>query len=99
MKGEPIPIACTLTGSEVATRVDEWRAVVGRARQTQARPGGVRLEFDRDAPVDELARLMAAEQSCCQFFSFALTVDGRGVGLEVSAPDDGQAILAELFGP
>lgn len=99
MQGEHIPIACTLDGSSVATRVDEWRAVLERARATEPHAGGVRLEFDHDGPVGTLARLMAAERACCQFFDFALTVDGRGVGLEVSAPEDAMPVLESLFGP
>ena len=33
-------------------------------------------------------RLVAAEQDCCQFLRFAITVDTRGVGLEVRGPAD-----------
>ena len=36
--------------------------------------GGVRLDLDPTAPLDEFARLAAAEQDCCRFFSFALTI-------------------------
>jgi len=32
------------------------------------------------------------------FFSFAVTVDQRGVGLEVRAPDGADEIVTSLFG-
>ena len=59
---------------------------------------GLRASFGADVPLDELTRLVAAELDCCQFFSFAITVDARGVALEVSAPDDALPILQSLFG-
>jgi hypothetical protein len=47
--------------------------------------------------VGELARLVAAEQHCCAFISFAITVDQRGVALEVRAPDGADRIVTTLF--
>ncbi len=47
----------------------------------------------------ELARLVAAEQRCCAFFAFAITVDARGMALEVRAPEGAGAVIASLFGP
>jgi hypothetical protein len=38
------------------------------------------------------------EWACCSFFSFALTVDGRGTALEVRAPEAAQALVASMFG-
>jgi hypothetical protein len=49
-------------------------------------------------PLDEVARLVAAEQACCAFFAFAITVDDRGPALEVQAPDDATEIVTALFG-
>jgi hypothetical protein len=40
----------------------------------------------------------AAEQDCCQFFEFAITVDRRGVALEVRAAAEAQPIVESLFG-
>ncbi len=61
-------------------------------------PGGVRVQFGPAVDVVELVRLTVAEQDCCRFFSFAITVDQRGVGLEVVAPDDALPIIHALFG-
>jgi MerR family copper efflux transcriptional regulator len=103
--GEDVPIACTLGAGEMSGRLDEWNAllagtgdllegVVARA----ALEDGVRLEFGPNSDVTEIARLTAAEQECCRFFSFALVIDQRGTALEVHAPADGQPVLTALFG-
>ena len=95
-----VPIACTLEPGAMPDRLAEWSTV---RLQVQARSrtadGGLRLEFGGDVDVAGLARLVAAEQHCCPFFSFALTVDERGTGLEVRAPEGAADIVAELFGP
>ena len=93
-----VPIACTLSIGAMPDRLAEWDAVLaGVARRESLGSSGLRLEFDA-VDIAELARLVVAEQDCCSFFSFALTVDGRGVGLEVTAPSGAESILADLFG-
>ena len=99
------PIACTLGGGEMATRLDEWTTLLADPRDplrgvTARRPidQGLRLEFGPHTDVAEIARLAAAEQGCCRFFDFALVIDGRGIALEVRAPADAQPVLAALFG-
>ncbi len=48
--------------------------------------------------LDEMIRLVAAEQDCYQFFDFAITVDTRGTALEVRSPADALPVLQSLFG-
>jgi hypothetical protein len=94
-----VPIACTLEPSTMPERLAEWSAVLGHAQTRVATAdGGLRIEFDDGVDLAELARLIAAEQHCCAFFSFALTVDQRGQALEVRAPESAGGIVAELFG-
>jgi MerR family copper efflux transcriptional regulator len=94
-----IPIACTLDDAEVGGRVDAWRAILAasRARTTTA-DGTVRVHLDGTDRLPGLAELVAAEQDCCAFFSFTITVDHVGVTLEVRAPDGAAPIVDELFG-
>ena len=92
------PIACTLAPQSMNGRLDDWRAVFAHVVHREPTNGGVRLTFAADAPLGELIRLTAAEQDCCQFFNFAITVDSRGVALEVRAPDDALPVLHSLFG-
>ena len=60
---------------------------------------GVAVLFDHDiARTAELARLLAAEYSCCSFASYHLTIDGHGVRMEVHTPPEARAALAAVFG-
>jgi len=43
-------------------------------------------------------RLAAAEQDCCQFFTFTITIDNRGVALEIRTSSEALAVLHSLFG-
>ena len=97
--GDSAPsIACTLGAQSMKSRLDEWRALLAHVELRAPIDGGVRATFGGSTPLDELIRLTAAEQECCQFFEFAITVDARGVALEVRAPDDALPIVHSLFG-
>ncbi|MFE2499478.1 MerR family transcriptional regulator [Streptomyces scopuliridis] len=90
-------VACSLTGVGLHERTVQWREAVDGATRTPV-PGGLRLTVpvERTAKVAELA---AAEHQCCPFFDFRLRLDGSWLHLEVRAPADGAALLADLFGP
>jgi MerR family copper efflux transcriptional regulator len=95
--GEPA-IACTLSAVSMKGRIAEWKSLLTHVEQREPIDGGVRSVFAASVPIDELMRLVAAEQDCCQFFRFAITVDSRGVALEVRAPDDALLIVESMFG-
>ncbi len=98
------PIACTLDPAQAGSRAAAWATLLDQADgdgagvvQRAAIAGGVRLTFGPGADVAAIARLAAAEQECCAFFRFALTIDDRGVALEARAPDGAADILTALF--
>ena len=91
-------IACTLGPESMGGQLDEWRALLAHVSRREPIDTGVRAVFDEATPLDELMRLTAAEQDCCQFFDFAITIDGRGIALEVRAPIDALPIVHSLFG-
>jgi MerR family copper efflux transcriptional regulator len=91
-------IACTLVAGATEGRIDDWQAMLGHVERRQKIDGGVRCLFAASVPTGDLIRLVAAEQECCQFFQFAITVDSRGVALEVRAPDDARSIVESMFG-
>ena len=93
-----VPIACSLSGTDMATRVDDWQNLLSTVASRGSVPGGLRLELADRRDLGDLARLVEAEQGCCPFFSFAITVDRRGLSLEVTAPPDGQDLLTAIFG-
>jgi MerR family transcriptional regulator, copper efflux regulator len=93
-----VPIACTLRPDALRGQLEDWQALLAHAARRSTLDDGVRVELAAGAPLDELMRLVAAEQACCQFLQFAITVDTRGIGLEVRGPDDARSIIEALFG-
>ena len=103
--GDDPPVACTLDPRQMGARLDEWTALLdagdGGLSGVVARTAlddGVRLELGPATDVAELVRLAAAEQDCCRFLRFSVSIDTRGVALEVRAPLDAVDVVAALFG-
>lgn len=94
----PTPIACTLRPDALRGQLEDWQALLTHATRRLPLAGGVRVELADSTPMTELARLVAAEQDCCQFLQFAITVDTRGIALQVTGPDDALPIVESLFG-
>ena len=95
--GEPA-IACTLAAGSMKGRLADWQTLLAHVVGREPVDDGVRTLFAPSVPLADLIQLVAAEQDCCQFFRFAITVDGRGVALEVRAPADALAIVESIFG-
>ncbi len=95
---DPVPIACTLTSRSMRGRLAEWQLLLSHVVGREPIDHGLRATFGSVTPLDELMRLVAAEQDCCQFFEFAITVDSRGIALEVRSPADALPVLQSLFG-
>lgn len=91
-------IACTLTADQMPDRIAGWQQLLDHVTGRDAIDGGLRLTLADSAPLDELVRLAVAEQGCCAFFSFAITVDHRGIALEVQAPADAGELVTAVFG-
>jgi DNA-binding transcriptional MerR regulator len=98
VRGGVAPIACTLGSDAMQRRVEEWEQLLDHVVEREPVDGGLRATFGTDAPIGELIRLVAAEQTCCQFFTFAITVDSRGIALEVRGPGDALPLVDSLFG-
>ncbi|MDP9072698.1 MAG: MerR family transcriptional regulator [Actinomycetota bacterium] len=97
-EGDPL-ISCSLDPGAMPARRADWQAILGQAQgRTAAADGGLRVEFGDDVSLGDLARLVAAEQTCCAFFGFCITVDRRGIGLEVRAPEAAADLVEALFG-
>jgi DNA-binding transcriptional MerR regulator len=94
---EPL-ITCTLAPDHVGDRMGEWKALLGHAVGRAPIAGGVRVGFARDVDIAAIAKLVAAEQECCRFFTFALMVGVDEVALDVTGPPDAQPIIDALVG-
>jgi hypothetical protein len=93
------PIACSLSAAEMRERRTTIDAIAREALRTrEPMDGGVRLTFTDGADTERALRdLIAAEAECCPFLRFDLDRDGDSMTLEVTAPEDAQPMLAELF--
>jgi len=99
------PIACTLDAAQMGDRMDQWAALLDDKDDLMAGvvdrlpiDDGVRLEFGPHVDVAEIVRLAAAEQDCCRFLRFAISIDTRGIALEVRAPAEAAEMVTTLFG-
>jgi hypothetical protein len=95
------PIVCTLDvdGGNMAERLGEWRTILAQATGREAVDEGIVVTFDHDiARTAELARLLAAEYSCCSFASYHLSIDARGVRMEIRTSPEARDALAAVFG-
>jgi hypothetical protein len=95
------PIVCTLNadGGNMAERLGEWQTVLAQAIGRETIDDGVAVTFDHDiARTATVARLLAAEYSCCSFASYHLIIDARGVRMEVRTPPEARDALAAVFG-
>ncbi len=92
------PIACSLEPDAVPDRLAAWQSLLAGVNSREPVDGGVRLVFTEVVAAGELAELAVAEQACCRFFAFTVTVDERGLALEVRAPDEAQELVHSLFG-
>ncbi len=92
-------IACSLDAGAVPDRVADWQALVPLATSREAIEGGVALTFPASADLAaEVARLAAAEQDCCTFFTFTLRLTTGRIRLDVQAPADAADVVAAMFG-
>jgi MerR family transcriptional regulator, copper efflux regulator len=91
-------IACTLDHEDMASRIAEWQGILADVTERSPIDGGIRLTFAPTIELGEVVRLARAEWSCCSFFSFAVTVDGRGAALEVRSPGEAGELVASVFG-
>ena len=93
-----IPIACTLSSTDAADRVAEWRTFLrGSVRRVERGPTvGRFLLADGDAVLVAAADLARREKACCGFFSFRLVPLPEGTWLEAEVPPDAARVLADF---
>jgi hypothetical protein len=95
---QELPIACSLSASEVPARMTEM-AELGRDALVNARVDGTHAElrFAAGAGVRErVERFVEAESRCCAFLAFELTDGSDEVLLRIDAPADAEGVLTEL---
>ena len=93
-----LPIACTLALDKVDGRIGQWRALAEGATGTVSVDGGARLIFDRWVDLAPITELLAAEQDCCRFFTFGLTITATEVLVDITGPAAAEPLIAILLG-
>jgi hypothetical protein len=95
---QSLPIACTLSSSDLASRIEELRALGGDGllSVTEA-PGRAELHF---RPADDIRRRVeaaaAAEAECCAFLDFRVDGGAEETVLTITAPNGGAEAIPEL---
>ena len=94
-----IPIACTLTGPELAERRRTILDLVRKARiRTRCSQDGYSYEFQMDADTSEqLKRLVALERQCCPFLSFDITETANLIRLDVTGLPEAVRVIEDFF--
>jgi hypothetical protein len=98
MPDDALPIACSLTATELPKRLAEM-ADLGQAALVEARTEATcaELRFAAGTGVrDRVDAVVAAESQCCAFLDMTVTDEPDTVVLTIKAPDDAELVLAEL---
>lgn len=91
-------LACTLNGSDMTQRMQDWAELVAAATSRETTPDGEQLEFPATAAMAaRIGELCALEQACCPFFTFTVTFTAGRLTLQVTAPDDARELVTALL--
>ena len=90
-----IPVACTLTNDDAATRVDEIRRLLAHSLTgVDHRERVLSLRFRPDDAVERDVRDLAArERECCGFLDLQVSRTAAAVILSIGAPVGAEVVL------
>src|ERR1043166_8928947 len=96
-----VPIACTLTESELRER---RRTILASIRNdaVEKAPSATGYVYRFEASGDVLARLaylVDLERQCCPFLTFKIVVEPNApIALEITGPPEARDLITDLFG-
>ena len=90
-------IACTLEPGDIPERLADWLVTAAGAEAVEPVEDGVRLRLPPDTDLGQVVGLAAAEQDCCRFLTFTLTM-GPTTTLDVVGPPDTVPLIRSLLG-
>lgn len=91
--------ACTLSGPDLADRIQEWAAVTARATSRDLEGNRIVSTYPVDDDVvTELRRLIAAEAECCSFMTFRVDETRGGIRVELEVPQGMSDVLPAMLG-
>ncbi len=96
-----LPAACTLGSSDLAAQAGRWERLIARAMTELTKTAdGLRLSFRPGPGVEEeLRRLVAVENECCQWAIWAVDTSAGAPVLDVRSTGPGIAVLHGMFRP
>jgi hypothetical protein len=95
MTTEPV-IACSLSGDELPQRLAEMTAIGRDALLSVSAEGVLRFRADEGTRA-RLEAIIAAESSCCPFFSFDLREQAGALLLTITAPEGAEELALDLM--
>ncbi|HWZ33793.1 MAG TPA: hypothetical protein VNX18_20780 [Bryobacteraceae bacterium] len=97
-----LPIACTLTESEMRERRQAMlNSLRGTALDVTSLPLGYAYRFEPTSEaLAHLSHLVDLERQCCPFLTFKIVVEAgnQSICLEVTGPPEAKAVIADFFG-
>jgi len=93
-----LPIACSLTGPELAERRRMILDAVRKARVRAVRlPTGYAYEFDAEM-LEPVRNLVELERQCCPFLTFNIIDSEAVIRLEVTGSPEATGLIEHFFG-
>ena len=86
-------LSCSLDAGDIEQRLGEWRQVTSAAIGVSSVSSGKRFHFTRETDVGAIANLAAAEQTCCTFFEFNISITSDEVTLDITGPGPAQELI------
>jgi hypothetical protein len=93
-----IPVACSLTETELEVRGDENAELFAHARAVEELADGYRFSFPADDDgIPALVRFILAERACCPFFTFEVQFPSphQVVWMAVRGNEEAKAIVRD----
>jgi DNA-binding transcriptional MerR regulator len=95
---EQAHISCSLDAGSVGGRLDHWKDMLTEGVRRETIDGGVRVHFARDVDVTAISELAAAEQTCCNFFTFGIGIGADAITLDITGPAEAQEVIVAFAG-
>ena len=97
---DEMPLACTLSATELVTRTEEVKDLFKHVQQVDELTDGYALRFPgSDTWANTLLQFIAFERACCPFFTFALVFEPQQgpIWLHLRGAEGVKAIIAEMI--
>ncbi len=97
---EDMPIACTLTETQLVARTQEVNDLFKHVQEIKELADGYALRFPgTETWANELVQFITFERACCQFFTFALTFEPKqgSIWLDIRGPEGVKAIAEGML--